>query len=152
MPALADRPSLRSARRRERGSALLLFPAAVAVVLVLAAIAVDLSIAFLGERALTVAAAAAANDAVAAGLDEAAFRSTGTYRLDPVRAETAARSTIDRQRSSLPAHLEIAVAVEDDRVTVRLAGSVPYLFAPSVPGAPRQVEVDATAEARIAIR
>ncbi|MBK9181086.1 MAG: hypothetical protein IPM45_16275 [Acidimicrobiales bacterium] len=152
MPGVADRRSRAARHPRERGSALLLFPAAVAVVLVLSAIAVDLSIALLGQRELAAAAAAAANDAVAAGLDEAAFRSTGEYRLDPARVDAAVRSSIDGQRPGLPDRLEVGVVVRGDRVTVRLVGSVPYLFAPAVPGGPRRAEVAATAEARIALR
>ena len=51
----------------ERGSVLLLFPAAVLIVIVLSAITVDSSIAFLAQRELANATAAAANDAASRG-------------------------------------------------------------------------------------
>ena len=67
----------------ERGSSLLLFPAGVLIVMVLAAMAVDTSIAFMGQRELANATAAAANDAAA-------------------RRSTTPRSTSRTASSSIP--------------------------------------------------
>ena len=71
------------AGRSERGSSLLLFPAAVLIVMVLAAMAVDTSIAFMGQRELANATAAAANDAASQAVDNAAFYQQDRIELDP---------------------------------------------------------------------
>ena len=74
---------------RDRGSVLMLMPAAVLIVMVLGAIAVDLTAVRLGQRELIAAAGDAANDAVTIGLDEAALRAGEGYRIDAARAEGA---------------------------------------------------------------
>ena len=78
---------------RDRGSVLMLMPAAVLVLVVLGAVAVDFSIAFLGERELANAASAAANDAAAAAIDEPLFRETGRVVLDCGRANEVAQAS-----------------------------------------------------------
>ena len=70
---------------RQRGSVLLLFPAAVLIVLVLSAITVDSSIAFLAQRELANATAAAANDAASRAVDGQAFYRERPDRARPVR-------------------------------------------------------------------
>ena len=69
---------------------LLLFPAAVLVVVVLAAVAVDSSIAFLGERQLANATAAAANDAAAVAVSDRSFYEDDRIELDPATVERVA--------------------------------------------------------------
>lgn len=64
----------------------MLMPAAVLVLFLLASLALDTAVVWLGQRELANAAAAAANDAAAVGLDEAAFYRSGQVRLDPDRA------------------------------------------------------------------
>src|SRR3954452_750854 len=64
----------RGGRRGERGSVLILVPAGVLVLMLLGAIAVDFSVAYLAKRQLEAAAGAAVNDAAGAGLDERALR------------------------------------------------------------------------------
>ena len=59
--------------RRQSGSVLMLFPAAVLVVLILGAIAVDASVAFLAKRELNDASAALANDLAIEALSNDAF-------------------------------------------------------------------------------
>ena len=81
-------------RIRERGSVLALVPAGLLVLVLLAAIAVDSSVAYLGRRELAAAADAAANDAVTYGLDEARFRETGKFALDSARVEEAVRRAL----------------------------------------------------------
>ena len=92
------------------GSALILMPAAVLVVMVLAAITMDLSLVHLGRRETIAAAEAAANDAATFGLDERAYRSGAGYRLDAVRARSG-HGAIDRCRR---AHRRARVAARDD--------------------------------------
>lgn len=129
----------------ERGSVLLLMPAAVLIVLILGAIAVDAGVAFLAERELASAAAAAANDAVTAGLDEAALRRGQGYRLDPGRVQDAAARSLAAQ--GLHPDTDVAVAVEGLAVRVTLRADAALVFAAAVPGAPDVVRVSATASA-----
>jgi Flp pilus assembly protein TadG len=77
-------------RGDERGTTLLLFPAAVMVLLVLATIAVDLSAQHLARRELHRAASVAADDA-AAMIDRGATRRTGQAHIDPAAAERVVR-------------------------------------------------------------
>ena len=70
----------------ERGSALLLAPAGLLILLVLAALCFDLTLAFQSKRHLVELADAVANDAVTFGLDEARLRTTGAYCLSRDRA------------------------------------------------------------------
>lgn len=135
---------------RDRGSVLLLFPAAVLIMFVLAAIAVDLTAIHTRQRDLQAAATDAANDAATAGLDEAALRAGLGYRIDPTRAWFTALNVLDAK--GILGDLEGGVDVEvsdDGTVTVRLARRVPHIFARSIPGAPDDQIVRATATARV---
>jgi Flp pilus assembly protein TadG len=147
-----DRRTEPSAPRRptratsERASALLLFPAAVFVLCVLAALAVDAAHATMRRRELQHAADAAANDAAALAVDEAALRG-GTTRVDPELARSVARASIDRQR--IPGVRAVTVRVDgDDTVVVELEAVHPAVFARALPGAAREIRVPARASAR----
>ena len=109
--------------RRERGSVLLLVPAGLVVVFILAAIAVDAAVVFLAQRELVNAAAAAANDAATA-VDEGTFYG-GAVALDHGRAVTTAVAAVAARR---PLGIEIEsspdVAVDATAVTVVLRGRV----------------------------
>ena len=139
-------------RRTERGSVLLLFPAAVLVVVVLAAMAVDASIAFLGERELSAAVAAAANDAATRAIDERAFYDGGRVELDPGGVARVAEARV-RTSLSTGRHRDLtvrAVVVRagggcDWALRVEASAQVRYLFAPALPGGPNQATVGATA-------
>lgn len=141
--------------RRERGTVLILMPAAVGVVLVLAAIAVDLSIVHLGEREASAAASAAVNDAATHGLDTAHFYATGRYRLDPERVEQvilAALSSHEQSGSGL--RLAGAPRLYDsdgdgspDSVAITVETRVGYIFGGAIPGAPDGARVQASASA-----
>lgn len=80
--------------RREDGSVLMLMPAAVLIVLVLGAIAVDSAIVYLGQRQAHDIAFDAANDAAGAGLDLEAVRTTGEIVYDPDRVEALAARAV----------------------------------------------------------
>lgn len=130
----------------DRGSVLVLLPACTLVVVVLASIAVDMSLVHLRQRQAFDVAASAANDAVTAGADTELLRS-GTYRLDP----TAGNSVVGHRvaSSDLAPHLAEAphVTITDDTVEVTLAVEVDYLFSGIMPGAPKGTVVTATASA-----
>lgn len=128
----------------ERGSVLVLVPTGLLVVLVLASIAVDLSVVQLRRRQAFDLAAAAANDGVTAGADPRSLR-RGEYTLHPGRTADAVAATIGASElgtetawsyRTTPAGLEVTVTVRAD-----------YIFAAVVPGAPDGTEVTATASA-----
>lgn len=134
---------------RERGSVLLLFPAAVLVLVVLGAIAVDAAVVFLGEREAASLAAGAANDAATA-VDEAAFRERGEFVLDEDRARRVALASLAASSSELDdVEVDVSFPIVDGepavRVTVR--GTVAYVFAAALPGADRTAAVESTATA-----
>jgi hypothetical protein len=134
----------------ERGSVLALVPAAILIVVVLAAITVDTAVALLGEREAAALAEGAANDAVAAALDEHAYRSTGEYRIDEARARRAVATTMASTSSELEA---ISVAVDfpvvggEPAVRVTVTGTIDSVFASGLPGGPDHFEVEASATA-----
>ncbi|MFN2505352.1 MAG: hypothetical protein ABR540_14200 [Acidimicrobiales bacterium] len=140
--------------RPQRGSALLLFPAGVLIVIVLAAMAVDTSIAFLGERELAGAVAAAANDAATEAISNRAFYDRGQIELDTGEVERVAEA---RVRGSVDAgrHRDLAVRARVVRpasgcawaLTVEASARVDYLFARALPGGPDEATVDARATA-----
>ncbi|CAN5584168.1 hypothetical protein BH20ACT2_BH20ACT2_24990 [soil metagenome] len=115
---------------RERGQVLMLMPAAVLVVIILGAIAVDLSVVYLAERDLSAAAAAAANDAVTYGFDEEAYRRGEGYVIDPRRVDEAVTRSL--QRRDIDARP--SVRIDGDEVEVTLAGTAEYVFAKAIPG------------------
>lgn len=134
--------------RSDRGSVLMLMPAAVLIVLVLSAIAVDLSIVQMGGRQAIDAADAAANDAVTYGISEAALRNGGGIQLDPVRVRASVQQTLDAQgitpRLATPPLVEITGPAS---VRITLSITIDYLFAKSLPGTPDQTTVTAVGEA-----
>ena len=142
MPAL-KRPD-------ERGSVLMLLPAAVMIVLLLGAIAVDAAIAFLGEREALSLASAAANDAATAALDQDRFRATGEFSLDHDRARRIVEATLASSSSELDdVSVEVTFPIVDgtEGVRVEITGSVEYVFAKAIPGAPHHIELAASATA-----
>lgn len=136
----------------EAGSTLMLLPAAVLVVLVLAAIAVDLAAVRLGRRELVHAAASAANDAVTAGLDEDRLRRGDGYVLDGRRVEQVVLASLAAQQVLDDLTAPPAVAVDGTTVTVTLTGRVEHVFAKALPGAPDHTPVRARASASASLR
>jgi hypothetical protein len=133
----------------ERGSSLILMPAGVLVVLVLASIAVDMAIVHLRQRQAFDLAAGAANDAATAAADEVALRS-GEFRLDPAQA----RAIVERVVAASSLAPEVAappeVVVTDEGVEVTLSLEADYVFAGVMPGAPDGTVVTATVSATAA--
>jgi hypothetical protein len=132
--------------RDDRGSVLMLVPAGVLILFVLASIAVDMSLVHLRKRQAFDLASAAANDAASAGADQAALRS-GSYVIEP----DAARAVVDDvvAASELAPHLAAppSVTVTADGVNVEIALEADYIFAGVVPGAPDGTIVAASATA-----
>ncbi len=130
--------------RDQRGSVVMLVPAGVLVMVVLGSIALDFSIAFMAERVLAAAAAAAANDAAGA-IDEARFRRTGEIRLDAREARAAALAALRRRSSAFD--LDPTIRIRGRQVEVVLRSRARFVFARAIPGAPRSTAIEARAEA-----
>jgi Flp pilus assembly protein TadG len=133
--------------RSERGSVLILVPAAVLVLVVLGAIAVDSAVAFLGQREVSNAAAAAANDAAGAALSDSAFYGSGTLVVDPVAARTVAVRAVSARLSRGVEVESVDVEVAGPSVCVTVRGRVPYVFARSLPWTPSSALVTGQAGA-----
>ena len=137
-----------------RGSVLILFPVGFLAVLVLAAIAVDSSVAFLGERELSGAVAAAANDAATEALSNPGFYRRGGVELDDAAVEQVA---VDRVHRSVDASKYHGLAVQAHVIRpsggcawslrVEASATVRYVFAPALPGGPDEAKVDAATTA-----
>jgi hypothetical protein len=146
----STQPSLRSARpRRPRteGSALALVPAGFLVLILLAAIAVDSAVAFLGQRQLGDALAAAANDAAAAAVSDSTFYGSGQITIDPSEAATVVCESMAAQRPNLQ-DIQVSIAVAGSTIAVRATAQVQEVFGRVLPGLhTRQVSASASAQA-----
>lgn len=103
----------------------MLMPAGVLVVLLLASLALDTAVIFLGQRELANAAAAAAGDVAATAIDEGTFYDAGVVRLDSRRAREIVaehvRSAHDPPLDSVEVEL---LVVRGRHVELRLRGQV----------------------------
>lgn len=136
----------------ERGSVLLLFPAAFLIVLLLGSIAIDAAAVFLAQRELAAAGAAAANDGVALAAEASLARGDDPVVIDPVVLERAVLESLDR-RGVLDELVEPPriTVVGADRVEVRLVGHADHVIAPAIPGGRDGTTVRATATARLVV-
>ena len=133
-------------RTNQRGSVLMLMPAAVLIFVILGAICVDFGVAYSAQRQLAVAAAAAANDVATQAIDLDLLYSTGEVRLLPDVARRVAERSVAAKALD---RFEAAVAdveVDGAAVTVTLIGRARYLFAKAVPGGPDGTDLRAHAE------
>ena len=132
---------------RERGSVLALMPVAVLVFIVLGSLAVDASLAFLGEREVANLASAVANDAATQGIDVVRDYGTGDLVIDPVRVREVADAAIARSGLDHLEGLTIDTDVVGDSVVVRVRAQVRSLFSRALPGGLELREVAASAQA-----
>lgn len=134
--------------RLERGSVLMLMPAAVLIMLLLGAIAVDSAIVYLGQRQAYNVAFDAANDAAGAGLDLDAARTRGEVVYDPDRVEALAAQAVG---AAGIADLEMVSAlVEGADVVVTVRRTVKHLFVQALGDPARDViTVSARAEGEV---
>ena len=121
-----------AAHRSERGTTLLLFPVAVLVVMVLGAIAVDMSAMHFARRA---ALRAAGTDA-AAMIDVERFTTDGTLVLDAAKAASVAAASL--QLAHLPGEVIGQPTISVDgiarSVTVTITVQLDRLLSPAVGG------------------
>jgi hypothetical protein len=125
---------------------LLLMPAAMLVVFVLAAIAFDLSVVFLRQRQAHNVAIAAANDAATAALDIDAFRIDGSYELLDAEALRIARDVVARSDIAEDV-VAISASADGAAVTVAVRVRAEYVFAQALPSTPDHVELEVRATA-----
>lgn len=138
-------------KRRDRGTVLMLMPAAVLVLFMLGGIAFDYGHLFLAKRELSSLAEAAANDAVTHGVDQAAVRRGDGYVLDPALVVDSVNAAVADHSPAL--HLLGDPQVEflsPTEVRVTITASIEYVFTRVARGAKDSevVTVTATADAR----
>jgi hypothetical protein len=140
----------RLGRHDEQGSALFLVPAAVAILAVLGAIALNAGAVFLGQHQLATDAQTAAEDATGQ-LNSFAFYHSGTLSLDPATATRVADASIAAQTlSSVRLDGPLRVTVHGAQVCVSLTGKVPLIFGAGLPGVSRWISVSAHSTATAA--
>ena len=135
---------------------LVLFPAGVLIMIVLAATAVDSSVAFLARRELTEATAAAANDAAIMSLSPISFYEGGRLEIDAeALAGVATRRVVMVLDAGRHRDLEVStVALPPSApgcawtVRVSATSSVDYVFAPALPGSDTGVRITVSSTAR----
>jgi hypothetical protein len=132
----------------DRGSTLLLVPAGFLVVLILASIAVDMSLVHLRQRQAVDVASGAANDVVTAVADESRLRRGAGVGLDQSAAEAAVERIVAASDLAPDVVGSPVVRVTADSVEVELTVEADYIFAGAVPGAPDGTTVTARASAR----
>ncbi|MGK2959283.1 MAG: hypothetical protein ACSLFB_13000 [Acidimicrobiales bacterium] len=133
--------------RQQQGSVLILMPVAVLVFIILGALAVDHAIAFMGERSLANASAAAANNAAAAGLNQGGFYGGTGADIDWAKASAIAQATIDAERLGGIENLAVSTTVVGDVVTVNITGQVNTIFSRAIPGGTNNFSIGATSTA-----
>lgn len=131
--------------RGEHGNTLLLMPAAVLVLFLLAAIAVDSAVLFLGQRRVADLAASVAQDAVAA-IDEARFYEGELVLVesDATRRGRTLAANLPRDDALIDPSCTVTTGRDDDldpTASARCTARVRFVFAPTIPGAPRLSEV-----------
>ena len=130
----------------ERGSVLMLVPAGFLVLIILAALAVDSAAAYLGQQQLHDSLAAAANDAVTAGLSNQSFYANGAVVLDPSAVGRVVCLTIAAQSDSDLHGLILRMAVEGASVRLEGTATVDAVFGRAIPGfGQRHVKADVRA-------
>ena len=131
---------------------MMLVPAAVLVLIILGAIAIDSAVVMLAQRDLNDETAAVANDIAAFAAADGVFYRDGIVTLSGDRATeyTALAFAADRRPAGTTSWHGTAELVDARTVRVRATASVRYVFAKALPGFPDETTVTAisTAEAR----
>ena len=148
------RPARGRRAGEDRGSAMMLMPAGVLIVIVLGSIAVDFAIAFLAQREVSNLAAAAAHDAAAVAVDMDHWYETGEVVLDQDVATTIVDESIARRASGAAegiTHTSPELLDGGTGVRVEVSGRASYIFTDVIPGAPSSITVSGSAEAEAVV-
>ena len=136
----------------ERGSALMLVPAAVLVLLMLGAVAVDSAVVMLAQRDLADHTAAIANDIAGFSLDDPSFYDgDGVTLSEPMAKRYAALAfSDDRRPAGFISWTGTASARGPRTIHVTASADVRYVFAGALPGVADRttVRAESTATAR----
>ena len=132
----------------DRGSTLLLVPAGFLIVLIMASIAVDMSLVHLRQRQAVDVASGAANDAVTAAAEEGALRGGDGVAVSQADAEAVVERIVAASDLAPAVVGAPVVRVTAASVEVELTVRADYIFAGAVPGAPDGTTVTARASAR----
>lgn len=128
-------------QRDDRGTVMLLFPAAFLIMIILGAIVVDVGLSQVRARELESVASSAANDALAA-LDVGVLRETGEIRFDLARAEAIVAESVAAGPLDEAAIVAVSVGTTgagEPQIEVTLTLDVEFIMAPALPG-----ELDST--------
>lgn len=144
--------------RSERATALMLAPALVLVVLVLGAIAVDLSLVHAARRSAYRSLSAAADDA-AAMVDAAEFQRSGDTRIDPDTATRVVRAHLGLVDGDAPdgfaeppfrvLQADVATDVPAGVVHIVATVEVEHVFSRAVPGLDDTTTIELTVTGRM---
>ncbi len=119
---------------RDRGSVLMLMPAALLIVFVLGSISIEFATVSMRQRALYNAADAAANDAATYAIDRVVLRSMGEVVLDPALVEEAVTLSLRAQGVELAKAPRIELSADRKTIRLELVQNVPYVIARALPG------------------
>ncbi|MBI2704773.1 MAG: Tad domain-containing protein [Actinobacteria bacterium] len=146
-------PSSSGRCSEDGGGSLILMPAAVLVVLLLGAIAFDLSWVYVAQRELIDVASSAANDAVTYGLEPGSLRDgSGGQLVDRRVREAVDRSLAIHRLSGLDPNRTVVTIDDGDQVTVSLVRHVNYVFGRNLPGGSNGKDVNGSASATVVQR
>ena len=147
--AMVHRRRATPARRSERGTALVLVPTMLLVLLLLGGLAVDMSLLHASQRRAERIAAAAADDA-AGMLDLEQIQLTGQLDIEPTAARrvAAAHVTTASQHGADVELVDVRVDASGDRVRVRVRTLTPAVLLRSLPGRAEHQWVSASATGR----
>ena len=146
----AGRPVTQVARNPEAGSALMLVPAMLLVLICLGGIAIDLTVVHGAHRSAHRSVTAAADDA-AAMIDSSLLQQTGELRIDPIAARQVALSQMDPDQ--LPGRIADGPwVIVDDSGTVATVGvvlDIDHVMLRALPGHPDDERITVVAQARL---
>ncbi len=135
----------RSPNQEDHGSVLILVPAGILVLLVLASIAIDSALVHFAQRDLAHRTAAAGNDIAGVAVDDVAFYDgEGTITLDQEQADAYIRAAFAPER--LPKGYSSWLAIAETRgssVVVSATAEVELIFAKAIPGVAHAATVEA---------
>lgn len=129
-----QRPDRHHDAWRDRGSTLVLAPVGVMILLLLATMTADGTLALLAQRQLYDALASATTDAAGAGLDRAVFYATGAVVLSPTPTATAVCDSLAAQGELHLHDLQLSIGISGPEVTVTGTAEVRGIFGRAFPG------------------
>lgn len=136
-----------SRRKREDGSALLLIPAMVLIVVAMSLLTINSALTFLARQEIDRLASAAANDAVS-GIGASPYFRKGSYNVLSATAESLGSASLAARVSDSVRDPKVEVVVVDgDTVVVTASGLPRSLVSKLLPWSQRRITVVVSADA-----